>query len=96
MTWLEGNANSLPLPAGFEAALPVLAMGAELKSRFCILSDGSASLSQPIGELGDAAAYAKYTLSVTQCLQHCKAGPKQIAVDFTSARSNSSCNLEIR
>ena len=82
MTWLEGNANSLPLPAGFEAALPVLAMGAELKSRFCILSDGSASLSQPIGELGDAAAYAKYTRSVAQCLEHCKAGPKHIAVDL--------------
>ncbi len=41
------------LPAGFEAAPPVLAIGGDLKNAFCILQRGSAVLSQHIGDLDD-------------------------------------------
>jgi hydrogenase maturation protein HypF len=50
----------IALPAGFEAAPPTLAYGAELKNSFCQLRDGQAVLSQHIGDLEDAATHADY------------------------------------
>jgi hydrogenase maturation protein HypF len=52
--------ESIRLPDGFGAAPRVLAMGAELKSTFCLLRDGEAVLSQHIGDLEDAATHADY------------------------------------
>ena len=48
---------SLPLPAGFEAAPAMLAMGGELKHTFCMLSEGQAVLSQHMGDLEQAEAF---------------------------------------
>ena len=50
----------LPLPPGFENAPAVLAMGAELKSTFCLLKDGQAIVSQHMGDLEEAATHADY------------------------------------
>jgi len=52
--------ESLRLPPGFEGAPAVLAMGAELKNSFCLLKDGTAILSQHMGDLEDVATLADY------------------------------------
>jgi hydrogenase maturation protein HypF len=48
------------LPEGFAGAPRVLAMGAELKSTFCLVRRGEAILSQHIGDLEEAATHADY------------------------------------
>ncbi|MEO6410683.1 MAG: carbamoyltransferase HypF [Burkholderiaceae bacterium] len=55
---------SLPLPSGFEAALPVLALGGELKSAICLLQDGHATLSQHLGDLHHPRAHAAFVETV--------------------------------
>ncbi|HEX3881066.1 MAG TPA: carbamoyltransferase HypF [Stellaceae bacterium] len=57
---------SIRLPAGFEAAPELLAMGAELKATFCLVKDGRAILSQHQGDLERASVLADYqnTLSL--------------------------------
>ncbi len=45
----------LPLPDGFEARTPVLALGAELKNTFCLVKDGQAVVSQHMGDLENLA-----------------------------------------
>lgn len=48
------------LPVGFADSSPVLAMGGELKSTFCLLKDGQAILSQHLGDLEEAATHEEY------------------------------------
>jgi hydrogenase maturation protein HypF len=50
----------LRLPGGFELAPPLLALGGELKSTFCMVKDGQAVLSQHLGDLEEAAVFADY------------------------------------
>ena len=50
----------LPLPAGFETAPDLLAMGGELKSCFALVKDGQAILSQHQGDLEDARTFRDY------------------------------------
>jgi len=50
----------VPLPAGFEGAPELLAMGGELKATFCLLKDGQAILSQHQGDLECAATFKDY------------------------------------
>ena len=72
---------ALRLPPGFEKAPPALAMGAELKSTFCISQCGQAMLSQHIGDLENAPVFVDYRrqLDLYQSLyQH---RPALIAVD---------------
>ncbi|MEM9542170.1 MAG: carbamoyltransferase HypF [Cyanobacteria bacterium P01_E01_bin.42] len=58
----------IALPPGFEAAPPILAMGGELKSTFCLVQSGEAVLSQHLGDLENAAALGAYrdTLALYQ------------------------------
>jgi hydrogenase maturation protein HypF len=44
----------IQLPDGFRQAPPLLALGGELKSAFCLLKDGQAVLSQHLGDLEEA------------------------------------------
>ena len=52
--------SPIALPPGFERAPDLIALGAELKSTFCLVVDGAAVLSQHQGDLEDAATYDDY------------------------------------
>lgn len=52
--------GSLPIPEGLRDRPPVLAMGGELKSTFCLLADEDAILSPHIGDLEDASTFADF------------------------------------
>ena len=70
------------LPTGFEHARPLLAVGGELKSTFCLLKDGRAVLSQHIGDLEDAATLADYQKALSLYLALYNHVPEAIAVDM--------------
>ncbi|MCF6190484.1 MAG: carbamoyltransferase HypF [Cocleimonas sp.] len=52
--------ESLPLPAGFENATSITAMGGELKNTFCLIKNGQAILSQHMGDLENYKTYEDY------------------------------------
>lgn len=45
--------DALPLPPGFEALPPILALGSDLKNTFCLLRGNQAVLSQHLGDLAE-------------------------------------------
>lgn len=49
--------DALPLPPGFEQVPEILALGGEMKNTFCLLRDGQAILSPPVGDLEQAEAW---------------------------------------
>jgi hydrogenase maturation protein HypF len=73
--------SPLPLPQGFEKAPHILAMGAELKSTFCLLGQGRAIVSQHMGDLEDAATHADYRSNLKLYREIFRFEPKLIAVD---------------
>ena len=72
---------SLPLPAGFEGAAPVLALGGELKNTICLLRDGGAILSQHIGDLGNARAASAFHATVALYETLFEHRPSVLAID---------------
>jgi hydrogenase maturation protein HypF len=74
--------EALVLPAGFEAADNILAMGAELKNSFCLLKNGQAVVSQHIGDLENAAVQHDYRNAITLYRQLFGFSPKLIVVDL--------------
>jgi hydrogenase maturation protein HypF len=70
------------LPSGFEIAPPLLALGAELKSTFCLLKDGAAIVSQHIGDLEDAATLADYQRALALYTALFDHEPRVIALDM--------------
>ena len=56
--------RSIKLPRGFEQAENILAYGAELKSTFCLLKNGSAILSQHQGDLEDVCTFDDYEKNI--------------------------------
>jgi hydrogenase maturation protein HypF len=71
----------LPLPPGFENAPAVLAMGAELKSTFCLLKDGQAIVSQHMGDLEEAATHADYRRNLELYRSLFRFEPQLVVVD---------------
>jgi hydrogenase maturation protein HypF len=70
------------LPKGFEKAPPVLAMGADLKSTFCLTNGGEAVLSHHQGDLDDCRTFDSYCESLafySRCFAH---SPHTIACDL--------------
>ncbi|CRI65912.1 Carbamoyltransferase hypF [Thiocapsa sp. KS1] len=72
----------LPLPAGFEAAPPLLALGGELKNTFCLVRDGQAILSQHLGDLEDAKTAREYERTLALYLDLFQVVPEALAVDL--------------
>jgi hydrogenase maturation protein HypF len=78
------------LPPGFEAAPPVLAYGAELKSTFCLVADGQAVLSQHQGDLSDRDTEEDYRRNLelyAALFQHTpRALARDLHPDYASSR----------
>ena len=72
----------ISLPAGFEAAPPVLAMGSELKSTFCLLRSGRATLSQHLGDLEHRTAFQSYQHTLELFLNLFDYAPAHISHDL--------------
>jgi hydrogenase maturation protein HypF len=71
----------MPLPPGFDAAPEILALGAELKSTFCLVKHGEAILSQHQGDLQNSETYEDYCKNLrlyTSMFQH---APVALVVD---------------
>lgn len=71
----------IALPAGFEDVPPVLALGGELKSTFCLLRPGQAILSQHLGDLENAAAHQGYRQTLDLYLNLFEYEPTHLVVD---------------
>lgn len=71
----------IALPAGFENARCVLAMGGMLKNTFCLLKDGHALLSQHGGDLDHPLAYLDYRKNLDLYCGMFGHTPELIAVD---------------
>lgn len=56
--------SPLRLPAGFENAPVILAMGGEVKATFCLIKPGEAILSQHQGDLENPAAFDDYRKNI--------------------------------
>ncbi len=69
------------LPQGFEGAPRILAMGAELKSTFCLFGKGRAIVSQHMGDLEDAATHADYRANLKLYREIFRFEPELIAAD---------------
>ncbi|NEV63137.1 carbamoyltransferase HypF [Thiorhodococcus minor] len=70
------------LPPGFEHSPPILALGGELKSAFCLLSDGQAMLSQHLGDLENARTARELEVTLDLYLELFQQAPERIAVDL--------------
>ena len=72
----------IAMPPGFEAMPPILAMGGELKSTFCLGRAGEAILSQHLGDLANAAAFTAYQETLALYQQLFEHEPVAIAADL--------------
>ncbi|MCQ8130807.1 carbamoyltransferase HypF [Methylomonas sp. WSC-6] len=73
--------EALALPAGFETADGILAMGAELKNSFCVVKHGQAVVSQHIGDLESASVQQDYRQLIALYQQLYDFQARQFAVD---------------
>jgi hydrogenase maturation protein HypF len=71
----------IPLPQGFDDVPALLAMGGELKNTFCLIQNGQAILSQHMGDLENAAAYADYQKNLALYADLFQHTPEHIVVD---------------
>ncbi len=72
----------IALPAGFESAPVVLAMGGELKNSFCLLRKGQATVSHHMGDLEKAGTHADYRQSLADYRRLFVHEPRHVAVDL--------------
>ncbi len=86
--------ESLPVPEGFEDAVPVLAMGADTKNTACFLSGRNAVITQHFGELTNIKNVEEQANSVNAYLQFLNFTPKVIAVDANPEYKSSQLGCE--
>lgn len=72
----------LPLGPGFADAPPVLAMGGNLKSTFCLLQHGHAVVSHHIGDLAEARTHGDYRAAIRLYREIYDFTPAIVAVDL--------------
>lgn len=72
----------MPLPAGFERAPPLLAMGGELKNTFTTLKDQQAVISQHLGDLENAETFDDYRKALSLYEELFDHAPEVLAVDM--------------
>ena len=71
----------MKLPAGFERAPDLLALGGELKAAFCFTRDGEALLSRHHGDLEDAAAFDGFRASLGDHTRRLSHKPRALVAD---------------
>jgi hydrogenase maturation protein HypF len=71
----------IPLPPGFDHALPTVAYGGDQSSAFCLVCRGGAILSQHQGDLEDAATLGDYQRNLAHYTQLFEHAPAAIALD---------------
>jgi hydrogenase maturation protein HypF len=71
----------IALPPGFASAPDVIALGAELKSTFCLLVEGEAVLSHHLGDLEDVLTYADFEHNLARYEYLFDRRPVALAVD---------------
>lgn len=72
----------LPLGDGFAALPPVLAMGGDLKSTFCLAAGGQAIVSHHIGDLAEARTHDDYRTAIRLYREIYGFEPAVVAVDL--------------
>ncbi|ATX79015.1 hydrogenase maturation protein HypF [Mariprofundus aestuarium] len=72
---------SINLPESFKTAPQTLALGGELKSSICLIRDGTAHLSRPIGDLEQEDVYRHFSASVESLLADPYCKPEQVVID---------------
>ncbi|WP_024275295.1 carbamoyltransferase HypF [Hyphomicrobium sp. 802] len=72
---------AMRLPQGFEAAPPLIALGGDLKSTFCVLKCSSAVLSQHIGDLDDIQTSNDFARTIDLYCRMLDAQPEVIVCD---------------
>ena len=77
----RGHAPS-PLPLPLSAKRPLIAVGAELKSTFCVARDSEAFLSPHLGDLDSEAAYAAFRADLALYLDMLDVQPVAVACDL--------------
>lgn len=73
--------GTLPLPAGFEGAPQVLALGGQMKGAICLLKNGQALLGHHLGDLDDALCADEFTKAVADYRALFDHRPERVAVD---------------
>ena len=73
--------RSIALPDGFEHADNILAYGAELKSTFCLVKQGTAILSQHQGDLEDVSTFDDYENNLALYKRLFEFTPRYLALD---------------
>ncbi len=71
----------ITLPPRCDGSLRILAMGGELKSTFCLISDGKAILSQHLGDLENADTFREYQSMIRHYQKLYDFTPDLIVVD---------------
>ncbi len=74
--------NSLPLPKGFKHHLNILAVGAELKNTFCLLTESQAIVSQHIGDLKTLESYQDFQNNIDLYQQLYDTDIQRLVCDF--------------
>lgn len=72
---------AIRLTQGFEEAPPLIALGGDLKSTFCVLKTGNAVLSQHIGDLDDVRTNDDFARTIDLYCQMLDARPEVIVCD---------------
>ncbi len=74
--------EAIAVAADFSRAMPVLAMGGELKNTFCLLSRGEAIVSQHMGDLQNPQVQNDYRGNLERYRELFDISPRLIAVDL--------------